>query len=205
VSGESWKGDEVALIDCLMGLMVALMAIAFLPHSKPVDSTAAPMIAPLVAELRWGPTHLGCGNPGSPDYHDSDVDLWVLPPGGTPVGYSNKTGFGANLVHDDLGPGADPDSECVEYATFPVIRPGEYVINAMLYSTRSPPPIPVTLIVRENLYSGRLTSIIVRKSITLRKAGDEITIVRFTLDKDGNVVEGSVNDLPMPLRSAGIQ
>ena len=200
-----WQPESIALIDCLLGLVVALMAIAFLPHSKPVDPTAAPMIAPLVAEIRWGPTHMGCGDPKAATFHDDDVDLWVLPPGGKPVGYSNKTGFGANLVHDDLGPGADPDSECVEYATFPVLRPGEYVINAMLYSVRTPPPVPLTLIVRETWDNGKVTSVIIRKSAVLRHDGEEITIVRFTLDKDGTVVPDSVNDLPMPLRSAGVQ
>ena len=185
-----WHGEVIAFIDCLLALTVILLALTVLvqPMKKADAESAAQPPGAMTVELRW------------PRGSDDDVDLWVAPPGGTPVGYSNKTAPGMALLRDDLGPTADPDSLNDEITQANFLRSGEYVINAHLYRARTPPPVAVELWVRVRRDDRYVELLHLHR--TLAAEGEEATLTRFSLDEKGQLIAGSVNDLPMALRSA---
>jgi hypothetical protein len=127
----------------------------------------------------------GAAPPGSVivDIHwddkiDADVDLWVQAPGDVSVGYSNKSGL--------------------------VIFPGEYTVNAHLYRSadhRFPIPVHATVSVHDPQDHVRR---ILESTAELKFQGQEITIFRFKLEKDGTLVAGSLNRIHKPLRSAQV-
>lgn len=142
----------------------------------------------IIIEMWWG------------QGYDSDVDLWVAAPGERPVGYSNKAGVTFNLLRDDLGPGGDPESRNYEIAVGRGLKPGEYVVNVMLYRLRDgrlPVPVDVEVVVQGKDAGAHP---ILRKRVELGHEGEELTVARFSLDREGALVPGSVNDLPRPLR-----
>jgi hypothetical protein len=133
---------------------------------------------------------------------DADVDLWVQTPGDVPVGYSNKGGAIFNLLRDDLGRGADPNSMNYEVAYGRGHWPGEYVVNAMLYRSRDR-VMPVPLSVRVSLQgeSGSVQQAL-QSNIELQAEGQETTVFRFKLDDQGALVPGSMNRIHKDLRAA---
>lgn len=135
--------------------------------------------------------------------HDDDVDLWTLAPGAAkPVGYSHKSDHGMALLHDDLGPGGDPDSKCYEKAEAIIARAGEYIVNVHLYRARAngTPPVPVTLVISLKDDKGEWHPILtVIKPLAYE--GQELTLARFALDDKKRLIPGSLNDLPAQLRS----
>lgn len=137
-----------------------------------------------------------------------DVDLWVMGPGDSkPVGYSHRAGKTFNLLRDDLGTVNDNTGLNFEDAYSRGTPPGEYIVNVHMYDNKEKPPIwpiNVKVIVTESgttpakgeskdIWSG---------TVTLTKPNQEITAVRFTLDKKGNVVPGSINHVQKYLRNA---
>lgn len=185
-----WHGEVIAFIDCLLALTVVLLALTVLvePAKKADAKATADPPGAMTIELRW------------PQKDDDDVDLWVLAPGSTPVGYSAKTAPGMALLRDDLGPSADPDSLNDEIAQANVLRAGEYAATAHLYRARTQPPIHVRLIVRIRKDNKYIEILRVEKDITAE--GEEVTLARWSLDDKGDLVPGSINDLPIQLRSA---
>ncbi len=186
-----WSGPVVCYIDMLLALAVVLLALSILVQpSKKSDAAALANPGALTIELWWDRAA------------DADVDLWSLAPGGRPVGDSNKTGLGVALLRDDLGKGSDIDSRNYELAVANILRPGEYVFNAMLYRTRDNKlPITLTLIVTLRPPVGEPYQVATVKT-KLETQGQEITLIRFSVDDKGNVVPGSINHIPKMLRSA---
>ena len=125
---------------------------------------------------------------------DDDVDLWVEDSLGNIVSFTNTTAGLMYLDKDDLGTSNDtiylPDgTEQIIYLNREVIAlrgwvEGEYIINTHVYSKRSPNPIEVKIeMLRLNPYK-----ILFKENFILRKRGEEITVRRVTLDKDGHLV-----------------
>ena len=125
---------------------------------------------------------------------DDDVDLWVQDSLGNIVSFTNTTAGLMYLDKDDLGTSNDtiylPDgTEQIIYLNREVIAlrgwvEGEYIINTHVYSKRSPNPIEVKIeMLRLNPYK-----ILFKENFILRKRGEEITVRRVTLDKDGHLV-----------------
>lgn len=125
---------------------------------------------------------------------DDDVDLWVEDPLGNIVSFTNTTAGLMYLDKDDLGTSNDtiylPDgTEQIIYLNREVIAlrgwvEGEYIINTHVYSKRGPNPIKVRIeMLRLNPYK-----ILFKENFILRKRGEEITVRRVTLDKDGHLV-----------------
>lgn len=186
-----WHGATIAYIDMLLALAVVLLALSILVQpAKKADADAQTNPGAMTVELWWDPAV------------DADVDLWTLAPGGSPVGYSNKTSLGMALLRDDLGRGGDRDSRNYELAVANVLRPGEYVINAMLYRTRDNKlPVAVTMAVTVRPPKGD-PYILQTVKANLVFGGQEITLLRFTLDDKGGLIGPSINHLPKMLRSA---
>jgi hypothetical protein len=134
---------------------------------------------------------------------DADVDLWVQAPGDRPVGYSNKSGEVFNLVRDDLGKGGDPNSMNYEVSYGRGHRPGEYVVNAMLYRSRDQ-MLPVTARINVSLQDqqGHVRQAL-QSNVELTFEGQETTVFRFRIDEKGAFIADSMNRIHKNLRSAG--
>ncbi len=181
--------------DVIMLALAGFVAIVLLllPHINP-PATAQDGVSPpgnVIVELRW------------PDKMDVDVDLWVLAPGGKPVGYSNKGGKIFNLLRDDLGRRSDSTDLNYEVSYSRGIPAGEYVVNVHLYRNRQGAyPVPVTVIASVKKTTQHSPRELVKTEIELIRDGDEITAFRFRLDDKGRLEPGSVHNLPRKLRSA---
>jgi hypothetical protein len=133
---------------------------------------------------------------------DTDLDLWVEAPGDVPVGYSNKGGLIFNLLRDDLGNQSDVTDINYEVSYSRGVPVGEYTVNVHLYRDMSGRlPVPISIAVSVKSKPQIAAKRILTTKLELQHQGQEVTVFRFSLDDDGNLVAGSVYDLPKPLRS----
>jgi hypothetical protein len=169
------------------------MVLLLLPHLNPPGEAAKENTQPpgnVIVEVRW------------PDELDSDVDLWVEAPGDIPVGYSNKGGVIFNLLRDDLGKRADATGMNYEVSYSRGIPAGEYTVNVHLYrNTAGTFPIPVTVVTSVKKSSKESARQLLASNIELTREGEELTVYRFKLSEDGDLVPGSVHSLQRKLRS----
>ncbi len=175
----------------LLGFVAVVVII--LPHlNPPRDGTEETVPAGnVIVTIDW------------PDDWSTDVDLWVLAPGGRAVGYSRLGGKTFNLLRDDRGSYRDPGTQNRETAMSRGIPAGRYVVNLHLYSNaQSVYPVPVGVEVVVVTPSGAVKQILTAQEI-LSKSGQELTVWQFRLDGDGNLVRESVNQIQKPLRSRG--
>ncbi|MFQ5936559.1 MAG: hypothetical protein ACE5LB_09135 [Acidiferrobacterales bacterium] len=169
-----------------------MLVLLLLPHLNPRATAEEATRSPgnVIVEIRW------------PDDLDADVDLWVLAPGDVPVGYSNKGGAIFNLLRDDLGHTADLTGLNYEFSYSRGMPSGEYTVNVHLYrNTAGIYPIPVTLVASVKSSVEASARQIVSTKLGLTREGEELTAFRFKLDSKGQLVQGSVNNLPRPLRA----
>ncbi len=134
---------------------------------------------------------------------DDDLDLWLRTPNGVVISFMNKDAGGANLERDDLGKRNDCTrlydavaktvaEDCVkvnrEVITLRGLVPGEYQLKFVVYTTMGGVDgNPVTAeIIDVNPYKIKF-----KKTFTYSKRGQHISIIRFTLDEDGNLTEFS--------------
>jgi len=169
------------------------MVLLLLPHLNPPGEAAKENTQPpgnVIVEVRW------------PDELDSDVDLWVEAPGDVPVGYSNKGGVIFNLLRDDLGKRADATGMNYEVSYSRGIPAGEYTVNVHLYrNTAGVYPIPVTVVTSVKKSSKESARQLLASHIELTREGEELTVYRFRLSEDGDLVPGSVHSLQRKLRT----
>ena len=133
-----------------------------------------------------------------------DVDIWVEDPLGKVVSFRNKTVDVMHLDKDDLGQLNDtirfPDGTTQvihlnrEVVTLRGWVEGEYTINAHMYNKRDrshpsdansyghPTNVKVEML-RINPYK-----ILFEEKFTLTHRGEEVTIRRVTLNKDGDII-----------------
>jgi len=161
----------------------AAIVIILLSHINPPKQQVGEAKAPgnVVVEAKW------------PDGKDIDVDLWVQAPGDIPVGYSNLNGVAFNLLRDDLGNQADILSLNYETAYTRGIFPGEYIVNVHLYRNGiNEYPVVTTVVVSRRPEGMKMEQLFVSK-VALKFVGQEITVVRFGLDRDGALIPGSIH------------
>jgi hypothetical protein len=189
-------GDESdAFLDFLFLALTGFMAMVLLLISHVAVSSESERKldrAGVLVEIVW------------PADTDADVDLWVRAPGDTPVGYSNKGGAIFDLLRDDLGLRKDLTGMNYESSVSRGSPAGEYTVNIHLYRRNSTDlPLGVEVLVTIKPYADGPRIIVDQRTVVLRAEGEELTVVRFTLDSDGYQVPGSVNNLDQPLRSWG--
>jgi hypothetical protein len=186
-SGDTVFRDVILL--ALLGFVAVVLIL--LPHlHPPVQAKEAPPPGNVVIEINW------------PSEIDADVDLWIEAPGDRPVGYSNKGGRVFNLLRDDLGQFRDLTDVNYEVAYSRGIVEGEYTINLHLYRNKSGVvPVPVTMVASVKRTNGANLKRLTSAKVTLGYTGEEITVVRFALNKAGEIVPGSMHELFKPLRS----
>jgi hypothetical protein len=181
--------------DVVMLALVGFVAIVvmLLPHLNPPGAKTADNMTPpgnVIVEIRW------------PDEIDADVDLWVQAPGDVPVGYSNKGGVVFNLLRDDLGNRIDVTGLNYETSYSRGLQPGEYTVNLHLYRNPSGVyPIPVTVVTSVKRNAKETARQLLASDVLLVSEGEEMTVYRFDLTEDGDLVAGSVHSLQKPLRA----
>jgi hypothetical protein len=187
-SGATVFRDVIML--ALAGFVMIVMLL--LPHINPRAANEQEARNPgnVMVELRW------------PDQVDADVDLWVEGPGDNPVGYSNKDGKVFNLLRDDLGRDSDLTDLNYEFSYSRGIPAGEYTVNVHLYRNASHQfPLPVTVAVSVKGTHSSSSQRVLNTKLDLLHEGQETTVFRFQLDEEGDLIAGSVHDLPRALRS----
>ncbi len=168
------------------------VVILLLPHLNPPAKAQdeAPSPGNVIVELRW------------PDEINADVDLWVEAPGDVPVGYSNKGGRIFNLLRDDLGKQADVTELNYEVTYSRGVPAGDYTVNVHLYrDLEKRGAIPIAVVVSSKQAPDLPAKQIVARKLELAHEGQELTVMRFSLDEEGQLIKGSVHDLPKPLRA----
>ena len=176
-------GWRFALIDVLF---ILLLVLILLPHNPKIDDESKPP-GQVTIEARWA------------DELTSDVDLWVQAPNDRPVGYSNRAGEYFNLLRDDLGVARDHLGLNYEFSYSRGAPPGEYTVNVHMYGPNQD-TLPVKVTVRASTTVNGSTIMIFTKVVMLTMRGMEITVARFSLDKNGFLVPNSIHDFPKALR-----
>ena len=184
----------IAFVFCFI---VALLAI----NPKAKKAGDVPAKAEFIVTLSW------------PDNDPNDIDTWVQGPSGEKVWFRAREAGLMHLDRDDRGLSNDTvvvDGRKVinplnqEVVTIRGISPGEYIVNAHYYKTSkndtkatpelSGGAVEATLTVvkvnprAEVVYYGQKK---------LAQRGEEVTMVRFTVDPDGGV--SAINTLPKRL------
>jgi len=126
-----------------------------------------------------------------------DVDIWILKPNGQKIYFNRQKDGLMHLDRDDTGTVNDyvrsSEGDMIKNETNREVVslrgkvPGDYVVNVHLYRHRGKEKLPIKVkveLIRVNPYR-----IEISKSDFLFGEGDEITMFRFTLDKDGKVVK----------------
>lgn len=189
------EDDGTVFRDVIMLALLGFVTIVvlLLPHlNPPTRPTDQQQPGNVVVELHW------------PDDMNTDVDLWVQAPGDKPVGYSNRGGRVFNLLRDDLGQVNDSGTLNYEIAFSRGAPAGEYTVNLHLYRNADyRQTVPAEVVVGIKKRESDPMTVIHRANVELQHTGQEITIARFSLDKDSNLVPNSLHDLPKKLRSAG--
>ena len=193
-------GSQVAFIDLLFNTLVGfvfLLILAFVLINPVAKKSDVEIVAEFIIKITW------------PTDSVDDIDLWMRDPLGNYAGFKSKDVGLMSLNRDDLGTSNDtvydPDGKRIvvfrneELITIRGIVPGEYIVNVHWYGDKPPitelgqkdyPTVPVeTQIEKINPYN-----VVYAKIVNLTIKGQEITVIRFTVDEKGNVVEFS--DLP---------
>lgn len=132
--------------------------------------------------------------------NNDDVDIWMTDPLENLVYFSRKEDGLMHLDRDDIGNKNDeinlPDGKTFYYRenreviTLRGYIPGEYCINLHMFVKRDPGPTVATVkIEKMNPYKTILI-----KEMRLENTGDELTVCRFNMSKDGVVT--SIKDGP---------
>lgn len=138
-----------------------------------------------------------------PEMLADDIDLWVHAPSGHTVSYLEKDAGWLHLERDDRGVINDiimvdgvevvhPMNE--EIVTIRNQLPGEYIVNLFYFKASSKDSIPVE--VRVDRINPEFKTVFV-DTVVLNREDQEETVVRFSIDTEGDV--GEINNLPLRL------
>jgi len=168
------------LFNALLGFAVMLF-IAFALIRTDAKTGIVDTKAEMIITVTW------------PDNNEDDIDTYVQQPGGEVVWYHAMQRGLVTLDRDDRGSYLDEITVNGETVNVPLnqesvtvrgIVAGEYIVNVYHYLNPTGAPVPVTVKVEKINPS---LSVVYYDTVTLRRAGDEHTAVRFTLDAQGNV------------------
>ena len=130
-----------------------------------------------------------------PDGNPDDIDTWVEDPDGNTLWFNNTALGLMHLDRDDRGMAGDTilvNGEEIsnplnqEVVTIRGYVPGEYIVNLHYYETQSNEPVTAKVSLAkvnpklEVVYYGELT---------LEEKGTETTAMRFTVGKEGDVLD----------------
>ncbi len=185
-SGDTVFRDMTML--ALAGFIVIVMLLLPWLNVESKTETTTEIPGSVIVELFWD------------NERDVDVDLWVKAPEDGAVGYSNMGGLYFNLLRDDRGSELDRTPINYEISYTRGINFGEYQINVHLYKNdESRSPVPVTVAVSVVEPEQRSRSELFQKKVILKKQNQEITVARFMLAENGNLLPGTLHNLKKSL------
>lgn len=183
-----WRDLVLLLLMVVVGLVMI-----YLPHLNPVATNKEEDVrnkGEISIEAAWV---YGV---------DFDVDLWVRAASGDVISYKTKHTPVGDLLRDDLGVGGDQQKANFEVIFIRDARPGFYTINLHLYNTgvsTNKQYLPTDVEVRVMLHNKNKRKDIFEGSAKLSKHKQEVTVLTFKIDEEGNFVEGSISKFPVPL------
>jgi hypothetical protein len=167
--------------------MTVLFFLAILILKPAVNKANIQTKAEYIIKVTW--------NDVEPLTMTDDVDAWVETPTGDVVFFKEKYKGLIHLDRDDLGWQNDDvvlrDGTRIKYKynqeiiTLREIIPGEFIVNVHMYNKHNPDPTEI-LVEITKLNPTAIT--ILRKTFTMIAKGEEITVLRFTLSKSGEVM-----------------
>jgi len=141
------------------------------------------------------------------DNNPDDIDAWVEDPEGQTIWFRNPEAGLLHLDRDDRGLVNDTISINGEEIQNPLnqevvtirgVVKGEYIVNLHYYASETKKPVDVKVrLVKVN----PALEVIYYGVVTLEKAGDEKTVLRFNIGRDGQI--SGINFLPKNIVSLG--
>ncbi|TGV15846.1 hypothetical protein EN816_00925 [Mesorhizobium sp. M8A.F.Ca.ET.173.01.1.1] len=169
--------DMYSNVTLLLAVIMVIILTQVNPKAKDQETLPPPGTIAVLACWPPGPT---------------DIDLWLGDPKDTKsVGYSRKSGLVWSLLRDDMGIVNDDSPINCESAFARSTPAGEYVVNLHGYSIPAPLAVHVEI---------AINGVLLDKSDLEIRPKQERTVLRFKLDGQGNLVEGSANRVFKPLR-----
>jgi len=193
--------DSTPFVDLLFNLLLGfafLFIISFLMIQPILKKAEVHTQAEYIITVTW------------PLNNKDDVDTWIEDPLGNIVYFKNKEAGLVHLDRDDLGDMNDTiylaDGTKIKYPynqeilTIRGFVGGEWTLNLHMYSKRE--KSPTTARVTVDKLNPKLKTIIA-KDVILEERGDEITVARFEMGSNGDIL--SINDMPKGLIQLGEQ
>jgi hypothetical protein len=168
----AWNDSLWSLLACFLIAVVLLLAVA--QQIKKDEEAKQTNAGNLSIYIEW-------------DYdNDVDVDLWFSYPGcqGCPVYYGNRQTPRGWLGRDDVGSANSRQNN--ENATVYDLEPGEYAINVHAFGNHSK-SFPAKVYAEINMKTDRGVERVYTGTVELKSVKDEVTIIRFNLDRDMRV------------------
>ena len=194
---ESDDGTFVPFTDILFNALLGFTLLVFSAFGVINPAATSGLIdskAELIITTTW------------PDDNDDDIDTYVQDPTGNVIWYHSMAQGLVTLDRDDRGNYLDEvtvNGETIHIAlnqetvTVRGVLPGDYVVNVYHYTNPTQQAVPVTVKVEK--VNPKL-SVIYYDTVLLTGKGDEQTVVRFTMDKDGAI--SNINTVPVSLIQA---
>jgi hypothetical protein len=181
------------LVGFVMLFIIAFLLISPIKKKKDIEQKAEYVIT-----VSW------------PNGFKDDVDTWLQDPAEKLLSFRSKEVGLMHLDRDDLGNLNDnqyvPGVGRINYpynreiTTIRGIMPGEYILNIHMYRKEGKTPVPVTVTLEKLNPTVKLIYSTVQ---ILSVKWEEKTIIRFTLDPDGEVID--TRFLYMPLVGKSIR
>ena len=185
------QDDSTPFIDLLFNLLLcfaAMFILSFLMIQPILKKAEVHTQAEYIITVTW------------PLDNPDDVDTWLEDPLGNIVWFSNKEAGLSHLDRDDLGHMNDTiflaDGSVIKYPynqeilTIRGFIGGEWTLNIHMYAKRDKNPTLVRVTVDK--LNPKLKPILI-KEILLEARGDEVTVARFEMSSNGDIL--SLNDM----------
>ena len=180
---------NTSFLDLLFNMLLAftalfVLAFAMINQNKDISKSSVEVKAEFIITMSW------------PDDMDNDIDLYIEDPLGNLVFFRSREVGLMHLDRDDLGfknDTVDTPQGPVKYpynreiVTFRGYHVGEYCVNAHAYKTNDKRPCPV--VVQIDKLNPTMKTLMI-SNVILESQGDEKTVIRFKLNKDG-LIESS--------------
>jgi hypothetical protein len=183
------------LVGFVMLFIIAFLLISPIKKKKDIEQKAEYVIT-----VTW------------PNGFNDDVDTWLQDPAEKLMSFRSKEIGLMHLDRDDLGHLNDnqhvPGIGIINYpynreiTTIRGIMPGEYILNIHMYRKEGKTPVPVTVTLEK---LNPTVKLIYSTTTILSVKWEEKTIVRFTLNPDGEVIDTRFLYMPLVSKSIGSQ
>ncbi len=144
-----------------------------------------------------------------PDDQPDDIDIWMSDPNQNLLSYRDRDVGWLQLDRDDQGDLNDTIEVNGVKMTYPInqevvtirgIVSGEYILNLQLYKNLTQKPVTATVKIEK--VNPSLKVVYVDK-VTLEKEDHELTVLRFTLDTAGKIID--INHLDKKFTNYGLE